>query len=575
VSDQILGSTIQLTTGTLLGGKYRLLAPIGQGGTSTVWKAVNTTSEATVSIKMLRTQHIDKPTVQRFQQESKALARLDHVNILKVLHAGMSDDNVPYIVTDYIPGHSLAQAIQKEAGVPYHRSLAIFRQIAKSLVYAHEQGIVHRDIKPSNIMLAESADGSESVKLVDFGIALIENSNSAQGQKLTKTGVVLGSPAYLSPEQCLGQKADARSDIYSFGVLMLETLTGTRPFEGDTVYDTYSLHITNDFSLELLQEVGNVKMRELIEKCLQRQPSDRYATMSDLLQDLQKPEIEDEVRTKRKKRTASEESRSGRHKAKEVPRFTTAQLWIVGLSILAVILMAGHVVSNPGLKHDLLLGADNSIDRFKQEKEAAKGEDFPDRRPELVAMCQAALAQNEKDHLLEASQVCELNWTVSGGLTAQHRPEEGAPFAEQAIKLMMDNSLYNWHLAHLMLNYGYNMRELHRAKEAIPLEEKLIAKYPADAGNEVDMLIELSRTYTSAGQEDKAMAILKKLLARENLSAYDSTQIVSDVHWLKKMRHQNDVKYEHQKAIDSMVDQEISKVHHHRRKSGYAKFSGI
>jgi eukaryotic-like serine/threonine-protein kinase len=209
-------------------GRYVIESEIGRGAMGIVFKAKDTVLERTVAVKTvnmaLEKDHADKYEA-RFYQEARAAGGLNHPNIVTVYDAGKAGD-VVYMAMEYIQGVELRTLFVEGQPMGLPQALSIAAQVAEGLGYAHQQGVVHRDIKPANIMVV--ADGP--VKITDFGIARMRASAD-----LTQTGVMLGSPKYMSPEQVIGKRADQRSDIFSLGVILYEMLTGASPFAGENV----------------------------------------------------------------------------------------------------------------------------------------------------------------------------------------------------------------------------------------------------------------------------------------------------------------------------------------------------
>ena len=224
----------------------------------------------------------DGNAVIRFRNEAAAVSALEHANIIAVHDSGANEAGTPYIAMDFVEGEPLSHLLQSEGALPVSRALPIFRQVAEALSHAHEKGIVHRDLKPSNIILVNSPDRKDFVKVVDFGIAKILPQGNTDEQKLTQTGDVFGSPLYMSPEQCMGGKLDERSDIYSLGCLMYEVLTGTPPFVGNTPYETFLKHM-NEQPPGLKAAVKDRSTRQSLEvilfACLAKEPEKRYQSM--------------------------------------------------------------------------------------------------------------------------------------------------------------------------------------------------------------------------------------------------------------------------------------------------------
>jgi len=226
--------------GEVLGGKYRLEQEIGRGAMGTVWSAVHLSLGQRVAIKLIAAEHAQSPEARmRFSIEAKAAARLRSRYVVQVYDDGETAAGTPYIVLEYLAGETLERRLEREHDLPLNDAVRITRHVARALSRAHVQGIVHRDLKPGNVFLARSEDDEMGwiAKVLDFGIAKIEGSTGVLSSQ-TKTGTLLGTPLFMSPEQARGvSTVDARSDLYSLGMVFYNMLTGSYAFYGESFAD--------------------------------------------------------------------------------------------------------------------------------------------------------------------------------------------------------------------------------------------------------------------------------------------------------------------------------------------------
>jgi serine/threonine-protein kinase len=258
--------------------RYRLDNLIAQGGMAVVYQGTDLVLNRTVAVKILRpdlTQ--DKSFVERFKREAQDLARLIHPNIVAVYDAGIEDGSY-FIVMEYLEGETLKELIDRTA-LPVDQAVKIIYQVAKALEHAHKNGLIHRDIKPQNIIITSN----QQVKVTDFGIA------RAIGRSgLTRTGKILGTAQYISPEQASGRTADERSDIYSVGILFYEILIGKPPFDGPIAVEVASKHITEEpIPLRKLDPAIPKQLENLVLKMLAKKPEDRYQSFSPIISELE------------------------------------------------------------------------------------------------------------------------------------------------------------------------------------------------------------------------------------------------------------------------------------------------
>jgi eukaryotic-like serine/threonine-protein kinase len=262
-------------------GRYHILAQLGEGGMASVYEAVDTVLKRQVAIKVILPQRrFSKLFIRRFEREAMALAQLSHPNIVKVLDYG-EQAGLPFLVMEYLPGGTLKQKLGRQ--LEWRAAVNLVIPIARALAYAHERQIVHRDVKPANILLTQTGEPM----LSDFGVAKILETEETTD--LTGTGVGIGTPDYMAPEQGRNESVDRRADIYALGVMLYEMLTGRKPFQADTPMavllkkSTDPLPRPRTYALDLPGSVETILIR-----CLQPAPENRYPTANDLIADLEK-----------------------------------------------------------------------------------------------------------------------------------------------------------------------------------------------------------------------------------------------------------------------------------------------
>ncbi len=278
--------------GRTLGGRYQLHSLIGSGGMGEIYRAQRTHIGDTVAVKVLRSDVVSNDTSrQRFFREARAAALLHHPNAVVIHDFGEEEGGIAYIVMELLVGRSLREVLQAEKRLSPLRSYGILRQAAAALEAGHRAGIVHRDIKPENIILLDSSDDSDHIKILDFGIAKLREpvldggstptpAQASDQNNLTNAGMVIGTPNYMSPEQCQGEEADARSDIYSLGVVMYEALTGVMPFTGKTATSVAIKHVTEaPRTLRAVQPDIYVEIEVVVLRSLAKMPASRYDNM--------------------------------------------------------------------------------------------------------------------------------------------------------------------------------------------------------------------------------------------------------------------------------------------------------
>jgi serine/threonine-protein kinase len=270
-------------------GNYRLKARIGSGGVGEVWLARQITLGRDVALKVLREQSTrSMETIQRFQREARAASKLEHPNTIRIHDFGASDDGLLFIAMELLDGMDVDVLVSNAGPLRPARVIYLARQACGSLAEAHAHGIVHRDIKPANIFVAKSGGDYDVIKLLDFGMARVAESD--EGMSLTQTGVLTGTPAYMSPEICGGAPdVDARADVYSFGAVLYFMLTGAMLFPGRPFAEVVMMHISRmpELPSTRLGSAVPADLERVVMKCLAKAPADRYATVDDLARDLE------------------------------------------------------------------------------------------------------------------------------------------------------------------------------------------------------------------------------------------------------------------------------------------------
>ncbi len=267
--------------GTILDDRFQIDDVLGSGGMSVVYLATQIRVNRQVAIKTLKMQLDSKQIYrERFHREITLLCALSHPHIVTVYDCVFDEEQQPYVVMDYLRGRSLEALIKEEGALDLDRFARIVVQVCSALEYAHKNGVIHRDLKPGNLVLMD--DEMDFVKVVDFGLAKLNLEN----RKLTQSGELWGSPPYLSPEQCIGKPEDGRSDIYSFGCVMYEMLTGKDPFHnGTTIYELIQYHVnTPPPSMRTINPLVKLpnELEAVIFKAMAKDPNDRYQTANEL-----------------------------------------------------------------------------------------------------------------------------------------------------------------------------------------------------------------------------------------------------------------------------------------------------
>lgn len=265
----------------LVDNRYRIVRPLGSGGMADVYLAHDSVLDRDVALKVMSGRYAeDEEFVERFRREAQSAAALSHANIVSIYDRGVSEDGTYYIAMEYLSGGTLKDRILKRGALPPRTAAAVALQIAEALQAAHKSGVIHRDIKPHNILITDSGD----LKVTDFGIA-----RAASSSTMTRTGLILGTAHYISPEQAMGEHVGPASDLYSLGVVLYEMLTGELPYDADTPIGIAMKHVNghlrppNEINPRIGAGLNAVTMR-----LLAKDPMDRYASAAELIDDLER-----------------------------------------------------------------------------------------------------------------------------------------------------------------------------------------------------------------------------------------------------------------------------------------------
>lgn len=494
-----------LQPGTVVDGKFEVLEMLSRGAFGVIYKARQVGFERKVALKMMLVPEPDLQSefLRRFEREGRILCSLQHNN-LPAFHGFGVFEQCPYIAMAFIEGDDLELVLNRSGKLTFHETATILKQVASALICVHDHGIVHRDIKPANIMLC-SNKGVTEVKLIDFGLAKA----TSDLQKLTQTGLTVGTTEYMSPEQCMGKQADNRSDIYSLGCILQHCLTGKPPFEGDNEIAIMRQHV--DSAPPRLARLADVPQaaQYIVDKALAKEPNDRYQSMDDMLRDI------DALDSGRRPPVAygAPVARSQRG----ISKTTARSLFLLGCIIFSGAF--GVALSFYFLDHNT--DAANNEKQFPvHEKNSAEyffdysrvvdqfGKIYYTDRAagkELsktgIVLGENALKANQRDHLLAPNKVAWLcAWMAKMyACVGEHR--KAADTGAKAIQTFLSENIRHSDLIFACADYVTSCEALHSPEDAVSLLERVVARTKM-------CHFELARAYAGAGQYDKALATL-------------------------------------------------------------------
>jgi DNA-binding NarL/FixJ family response regulator/tRNA A-37 threonylcarbamoyl transferase component Bud32 len=272
--------------GTTFADRYEILSVLGSGSGGTVYKARHRFMNRLAAIKVMHPELMpDLDLLQRFRQEAAAANSLEHSNVIRVIDFGVANDGTAFMIQEFVDGPTLREIIDMEGAIPAPLAVEMFKQICLGMGFAHRSGIVHRDLKPSNVLVSGYGTLDMRVKIADFGVAKLVRPNQNNPVR-TELGLVIGSPLYMSPEQCRGHVLDKRADIYSMGCLMYETLTGRPPFVGKDVMEVMFQHVNCEVPNIASTQIGMhlpAILNGIVMKALRKEANTRYRSMEELM----------------------------------------------------------------------------------------------------------------------------------------------------------------------------------------------------------------------------------------------------------------------------------------------------
>jgi eukaryotic-like serine/threonine-protein kinase len=274
--------------GQVVADRYHVIKKLGEGGMGQVYLAEHVKMGRRSAIKVMNPSMVHDPdAVARFNREASNASRITHPNVCAIYDFGETPDGLIYLAMEFIEGEPLTDLLERDGAMPVRRAVGIFTQVADALQAAHDLGIVHRDLKPDNIMLAQKK-GGDQVKVVDFGIAKAVGGDET-GQKVTKTGLVVGTPEFMSPEQLSGDTLDGRSDLYSLALVFFRMLAGKLPFEATTVQETMIKRLTDEptkLAVSRPDLTFPAGLQAVLDTALARTPAERYQTVAKFADDV-------------------------------------------------------------------------------------------------------------------------------------------------------------------------------------------------------------------------------------------------------------------------------------------------
>lgn len=500
-SSEIIARLLDELTSCSALAHYRIDTVVGAGGFAIIFHAHDTSLQRDVAIKVLRADLAATPEqAARFQREARILNELSHPNIVRVYTAGTTAQGSPYMVMELVRGCPLSDYLEEVATKPVRELAQIFLQLCDALRSLHMHGIIHRDLTVSNILLLPSSPHGYCVKVIDFGLARFELPQSGQ-QRLTAKGETVGSPAYMSPEQCLGGVLDARSDIYSMGCIMYEVLAGHPPFSMSNTSECMIMHVSSKpDDIINLNDRYREALNQVIQVCLQKHPGDRFQTAEELAEAITKA-MEDPVQATKHIRAKYKPQQTGRGK---ILLMATVAIIVVSLATIALskLCLRSSQREAQALPDDV----ETFVGRLSDLAIAGK-------RSEIIALGEPLLRQHSEQRLSPAKR-SELVRTLAESYNAVGDYKRCMELAQQQLPSIDPESD---DYSSVTESYLHSAKSLGKIEEALPFATGCLARMEESENHSLklvngELYEELAACYSSVG--DKAAA--KRILERAN-----------------------------------------------------------
>lgn len=518
--DVSLFGNVDPLVGQKIADRWEITQLLGEGSMSMVYRAKELPTGRPIVLKLLHPHLLAKvPNFKKFEQRAKANANLRHARVANFHDFHLTSDGQIYLICDFLTGESLEDVLSKNGHLSVPRSIDIFIQACEALDYAHNEKVLHRDLKPSNIVLLPGKEG-EQVKIVDFGIAKLlsdESDEVKSNQYITHTREVFGSPLYMSPEQCMGKKLDARSDIYSMGCVMYETISGKPPFVGKNVLETAYKHM-NEAPRPLSERSNDPllsRYESIIMKCLAKDPDNRYQIVSEVGGDLQLAKTatdeewtENAAALKKSTRVKKKDRKGNLPISFEMMVFAGASIVLVlVVSVWSLSFLAGESQDYPAFNNDLLW-----VVIANEKKKVSTVQDFGSREERLRMRLQSI----EREQGPECREYADVTFElVSLYEKAGHYQDASLQLKKLIDLIKKVGGPINEGDAYRHLAYAYFMQnELNEAERAantaLPLLESIVGRQHTGLTLPLNILADI---YTQKGDLAQAQSKYEQLIA--------------------------------------------------------------